>query len=57
MAKIKNGHRNTNYESNFWYVYTIYICAYDNLQEFDPTYNERPKKVKKGAKIGKNGKI
>ena len=31
MVKIKNTHRNTIYEYNFWHVYTIYICAYDNL--------------------------
>ena len=53
MVKIKNAHRNTIYESNFWYVYTIYICAYENLQEFDPKYNQRAKKGKKGSKIGK----
>ena len=39
MVKNKNAHRNTIYEYNFWHVYTIYICAYDNLQEFDPKYN------------------
>merc|ERR1711874_67419 len=27
MLKIKNAHRNTIYECNFWDVYTIYICA------------------------------
>ena len=32
---------------------TIYICAYDNLQEFDPKYNQRPEKNQKGPKIGK----
>ena len=31
MVKIKNAHRNTIYEYNFWHVYTIYKCAYDNL--------------------------
>ena len=39
MVKIKSAHRNTIYEFNFLHVYTIYICAYDNLQEFDPKYN------------------
>ena len=48
MVKIKNAHRNTIYECNFWHVYTIYICAYDKLQEFDPKYNQRSKKGKKG---------
>ena len=47
MLKIKNAHRNTIYECNFWHVYTIYKCAYDNLQEFDPKYNQRPKKGQK----------
>ena len=31
IVKIKNAHINTIYEYNFWHVYTIYICAYDNL--------------------------
>ena len=39
MVKIKNAHRNTIYECNFWHVYIIYKCAFDNLQEFDPKYN------------------
>ena len=55
MVKIKNAPRNNIYEYNFLHVYTIYICAYDNLQEFDPKYNQRPKKgpkqVKKMVKI------
>ena len=53
MVKFKNAHRNTIYEFNFWHFYTIYICAYDNLQEFDPKYNQRSKKGKKGSKKGK----
>ena len=53
MVKIKNAHRNTIYEFNFWHVYTIYIFVYDNLQEFDPKYNQKPKISKKGFKIGK----
>ena len=53
MVNLKNAHRNTIYACNFWDVYTIYICAYDNLQEFDPKYNQRPKKGQKGSKIGK----
>ena len=61
MVKIKNAHRNTIYESNFWHVYTIYICAYDNLQEFDPKYNQRTKngkkKVQNTINMLKNGKI
>ena len=28
-VKIKNAHRNTIYECNFWHVYTIYIYTYD----------------------------
>merc|ERR1712055_1263923 len=32
IVKIKNAHRNTLYEYNFWHVYTIYICAYENLK-------------------------
>ena len=31
FVKFKNTHRNTIYECNFWHVYTIYICTYDNL--------------------------
>ena len=31
MVKIKNAHRNTIYEYNFWYVYTIYIQTIENL--------------------------
>ena len=31
MVKFKNAHRNTIYDCNFWNVYTIYKCAYDNL--------------------------
>ena len=53
MVKIKNAHRNTIYEFNFMHFYTIYICAYDNLQEIDRKYNQRPKKGQKGSKIGK----
>ena len=56
MVKIKNAHRNTIYECNFWHVYTIYICAYDNLQEFDPKYNQRKKKGKKSPKYYKEVK-
>ena len=48
FVKFKNAHRNTIYEFNFWHFYTIYICAYNNLQEFDPKYNQRQKRVKKG---------
>ena len=44
IVKIKNTQRKTIYEYNFWHVYIIYICAYDNLQEFDPKYSQRPKK-------------
>ena len=47
MVKIKNAHRYTIYERNFWHVYTIYMYAYDNLQEFDPKYNQRSKKGQK----------
>ena len=47
MVKIKNAHRNTIYEYFFWHVYTFYICAYDNLQEFDPKYNYRSKNGQK----------
>ena len=50
MLKIKNAHRNTVYECNFLYVYTIYKCAYDNLKEFDPKCNQDQKRVKKGPK-------
>ena len=32
------------YECNFWHVYTIFTCAYDNLQEIDPKYNQGSKK-------------
>ena len=39
MVKINNTHRNTIDKCNFLHVYTIYICPYDNLQEFDPKYN------------------
>ena len=57
MVIIKNSPRNTIYEFNFMHFYTIYLCAYDNLQEFDPKYNKRPKKgpkrVEKGAKFNK----
>ena len=31
LVKIKNAHRNTIYEYNFWHDCTIHICAYDNL--------------------------
>ena len=31
IVKIKNAHRNTIYECNFWLIYTIYICSYVNL--------------------------
>ena len=47
MVTFKNTHINTIYECNFWHVYTIYIFAYDNLQEFDPKYNQRLKKGQK----------
>ena len=57
MVKIKNAHRNTIYECNFWHVYIIYICAYVILYEFDPKYNQRAKKwSKKGPKKVKKGK-
>ena len=57
IVKFKNTHRNTIYECNFWHVYTIYICTYDNLQEFDPKYNQRPKKGQKRVQNwSKNGK-
>ena len=54
MVKIKNAHRNTIYECIFWHVYIIYKCTYDNLQEFEPKYNQRLKKGKKMAQ--KKGK-
>ena len=48
------------YECNFWHVYTIFTCAYENLQKFDSKYNQRPKMGQKGSKKGskqvKNGK-
>ena len=40
------------YECNFWHVYTIFKYAYDNIQDFDPKYNQRPKNGQKGSKIG-----
>ena len=40
------------YECNFWHVYTIFTCAYDNLQEFDPKYNQGSKKGQNGSKKG-----
>ena len=52
MVKIKNSHRNTIYECNFWHVYTFFTCTYDNLQEFYPKYNQRSKKGQKGSKKG-----
>ena len=60
MVKLKNAHRNTIYECNFWHVYTIYIWAYDNLYEFEPKYNQMTKnckkKVQKTINRLKNGK-
>ena len=52
IVKLKIAHRNTIYDCNFWHVYTIFKYAYDNLQDFDPKYNQRPKKGQKGSKIG-----
>ena len=52
IVKFKNAHRNTIYAYNFWHVYTIYICAYDNLQEFELKYNQGSKKGQKGSKKG-----
>ena len=40
------------YECNFWHVYTIFTCAYDNLQEFDPKYKQGSKKGQKRLKMG-----
>ena len=51
--KFKITHRNTIYACNFWPVYTIYKCAYDNLQEFDPQYSQRSKKGQKRVQIWK----
>ena len=51
-GKFKNAHRNIIYEFNFMHFYTIYICAYDNLQECDPKYNQRSKKGQKMVKKG-----
>ena len=44
------------YECNFWHDYTIYMCTYDNLQQFDPKYNQRTKNGKKGPKYYKQVK-
>ena len=44
------------YEYNFWQVYTIFTCAYENLQDFDPKYNQGSKNGKKGSKKGKNAR-
>ena len=40
MVNLKNAHRNAIYECNFYHVYTVFTCAYYNLQEFDPKYNQ-----------------
>ena len=52
MVNLKNAHRNTIYECNFYHVYTVFTCAYYNLQEYDPKYNQGSKKGKKGSKKG-----
>ena len=31
------------YECNFWHFYTIFICAYDNRQKFDPNITKGQK--------------
>ena len=38
------------YEYNFWQVYTIFTCGYENLQEFDPKYIQRSRKGQKRQK-------
>ena len=48
IVKFKKNHRNAIYEFNFQHFYTIYKCTYNNLQKFDPKYNQGSKKGKKG---------
>ena len=40
--------------STIFGMFTQFICAYDNLQEFDPKYNHRTKNCKKKIQNTKN---